>query len=125
MGMFDNINVKENNIKLPLPKTGYYQTKWLDSNLCEIDMDADGLMTCQKPEGCEHYPVEDCLLIANGAYNGELHFHGDAVDGKWYEFSAEVTDSRITKLWSYGDLLFDANTHPEIDAEFNTLPETW
>lgn len=54
MGMFDNIHVKENKINLPLPENGYYQTKDLDSNLCEIQIDADGLMTCPDYKGCQN-----------------------------------------------------------------------
>ena len=56
------------------------------------------------------YPVEDVESLHYGNYNDEeFHFHGGDINGKWHEFTAEVRDSRIVKLWSYGDLLFDAH----------------
>ncbi len=110
MGMFDNINVKANNINLPLPQDGYYQTKELDSNLCEIQMDAEGRMTCPDFEGCQHYQVDEVRDLHYGHYdNDEFNFYGYAMDGRWHDFTAIVSSSRIVKLWSYGDLLFDEN----------------
>lgn len=124
MGMFDNIHVKANNINLPLPKDGYYQTKWLDSNLCEIQMDADGQMTCPDFRGCEMYPVDDVESLHYGNYDeDEFWFHGDDINGRWHEFKATVVNSRIVKLWSYGDLLFDADATD--DEEFDNLPDNW
>lgn len=124
MGMFDNVNVSANNINLPLPKGGYYQTKWLDSNLCEIQMDADGRMTCPNFSGCEMYPVDEVETLHHGGYTtDEFYFHGDDIDGNWHEFKAEVKQSRITKLWSYDDLLFDE--HAAINEEFDNLPIEW
>lgn len=119
MGMFDNIHVKANKINLPLPKDGYYQTKWLDSNLCEIQMDEEGRMTCPDYKGCEMYPVEDVATLDAGNYDAaEFHFHGTDINGKWHEFTAVVKQSRITKLWSYEDLLYDEHdTAPRSDYE--------
>lgn len=124
MGMFDNINVSTNNINLPLPKGGRYQTKWLDSNRCEIQMDASGHMSCPDHRGCEMYPVDDVMELHLGNYTtDEFCFYGDDVNGYWHEFTAEVKQSRITKLWSYGDLLFDE--HAAINEEFDKLPDVW
>lgn len=122
MGMFDNINVSTNAINLPLPKDGRYQTKWLDSNLCEIQLKADGRLTCPDFKGCDMYPVEVMEDLDCGSYNDEeFHFHGDDINGKWHEFTAVVKDSRIVKLWSYGDLLFD----DDADDSFDDLPSDW
>lgn len=125
MGMFDNIRVKANNINLPLPKDGYYQTKDLDSNLCEIQMDADGRMTCPNYQGCGMYNVDDVKSLHYGDYDdNDFGFHGEDINGKWHEFRAEVVNSTIIKLWSYNDLLFDADATDD-DEEFDNLPVDW
>lgn len=122
MGMFDSIAVKENNINLPLPQHGHYQTKWLDSNLCEIQIDVDGLMTCPAYNGCEHYPPGDVKELHLGNYTSdEFSFYGTDVNGLWHDFKAEVRNSRIVKLWSYDDLLFDKDR----DSELDILPVKW
>lgn len=124
MGMFDNLHVKENNINLPLPENGYYQTKDLDSNLCEIHIDADGLMTCPDYKGCQYYPVDEVEdLHYRNLERDEFWFYGNDITGYWHEFKAEVRESRIVKLWSYDELLFDAE--PEDDEEFESLPAKW
>lgn len=110
MGMFDNIHVKDNKINLPLPHGGYYQTKRLDCNLCEIQMDENGLLSCPNFKGVEFYPVDVVKDLHLGNYtNREFYFHGDDIHGKWHEFKAEVEYSRIIKLWSYNQLIYDAS----------------
>lgn len=104
-----NVHVDANNINLPLPKETRYQASTLEPELCHIHIDASGLLSCPNFKSCVSAEIKTNEDITEGRYNNDdFEFYGMDVNDVWHEFSAVVENSRIVKLMSYGDVLFEA-----------------